>query len=204
MRSTMPSMEFAAPLRPPPAGHLAEAIGRALAAIPDDPGPPIGQRAAVLIVLYDIADEPHFLLTKRTDDLQHHPGQISLPGGRFDEADGELVITALRETNEELGIEPSTIRILGRMNDVFTMVSGFVVSPFVGITPRPPEPVPSEREIARVLEVPLGALLASDASLPEDPDITTLRYPLLGEDVWGATARILRSFSAVVRAAVDG
>lgn len=197
-------MESVAPLIPPPAARLAAAIGRQLAAAPAPASGTSGRLAAVLIVLYDIAAEPHFLLTKRTDDLEHHPGQIALPGGRFDDDDVELETTALRETHEELGIDPDSIQVLGRMGDVFTAASGFVVSPFVGIVAEPPEPVPAEREIAQVLEVPLGALLAADAALPRDPDIATLRYPLLGEDVWGATARILRSFSAVVRAAARG
>jgi 8-oxo-dGTP pyrophosphatase MutT (NUDIX family) len=197
-------MESVAPLLPPPAARLAAGITRELASTATAAAPTAGRRAAVMIVLYDVAAEPHFLLTKRADDLEHHPGQISLPGGRFDDTDVELETTALRETHEELGIDPASVKVLGRMGDVFTAVSGFVVSPFVGITAEPPEPVPSEREIARVLEVPLGALLAADAALPEQPDILTLRYPLLGEDVWGATARILRAFSAVVRAATRG
>lgn len=197
-------MEYLAPLILPPAARLAAAIGRQLVAARAPSSETGGRLAAVLIVLYDIAAEPHFLLTKRTDDLEHHPGQIALPGGRFDDEDVELETTALRETREELGIDPNSIQVLGRMEDVFTAVSGFVVSPFVGIVAEPPEPVPAEREIAQVLEVPLAALLAADAALPRDPDIITLRYPLLGEDVWGATARILRSFSAVVRAAARG
>lgn len=197
-------MESLAPLILPPAARLAAAIGRQLVAARAPSSETGGRLAAVLIVLYDIAAEPHFLLTKRTDDLEHHPGQIALPGGRFDDEDVELETTALRETREELGIDPNSIQVLGRMEDVFTAVSGFVVSPFVGIVAEPPEPVPAEREIAQVLEVPLAALLAADAALPRNPDIITLRYPLLGEDVWGATARILRSFSAVVRAAARG
>ncbi len=129
-------------------------------------------------------------------------GQIALPGGRFDENDGDLRITALRETQEELGIAPESVDVLGRLDDVLTAVSSFVVTPFVAVTPARPVAVPSEREIARVLEVPLGALLRADRELPDQPDILTLRYPLLGEDVWGATARILRAFSAVVRRAI--
>jgi 8-oxo-dGTP pyrophosphatase MutT (NUDIX family) len=157
----------------------------------------------VLILLYDRANGPHFVLTKRTETLEHHPGQISLPGGRWDAEDRDLAATALRETHEELGIEPRSVRLVGRLDDVLTMVSGFVVAPFIGVSQTPVQPVPSAMEIARVLEVPLGALLDADDALPANPDIVSLRYPLLDEDVWGATARILSAFSGVVRAALQ-
>jgi hypothetical protein len=77
-----------------------------------------------------------------------------------------------------------------------------VISPFVGVSEQPLRPVPSEHEIARVLEVPIVVLLEADARLPASPDIGSLRYPLDGEDVWGATARILRVFAAIVRQAL--
>lgn len=94
---------------------------------------------------------------------------------------------------------PDSVRIVGRLPDVPTMVSGFVISPFVGVSEQPLRPVPSEHEIARVLEVPIVALLEADARLPPAPDIGSLRYPFDGEDVWGATARILRALAAIVR-----
>lgn len=163
-----------------------------------------GRLAAVLILLYDRGDVPHLVLTKRTDDLPHHPGQISFPGGRWEITDGDLAMTAMRETHEELGVPPASVRLIGRLPDELTMVSGFVVAPFVGVSAVSLEPVPSEREIARVLEVPLDDVLSADDALPAVPDIVTLRYPLAGEDVWGATARILHAFSGVVRTALDG
>ena len=188
----------------PSAWDLAARIRPILARIPVDPPTGDEPRAAVLILLYDRDGVPHLVLTKRTDTLVHHPGQISLPGGRWETEDGDLGTTALRETHEELGVSPDAVRLVGRLADERTMVSGFVVAPYVGVSVEALHPVPCEREIARVLEVPLDALLAADAALPEALDVVTLRYPLQDEDVWGATARILHDFSGVVRAALIG
>lgn len=172
--------------------------------LPASPHVPVheGRRAAVLILLFERDGTPHLVLTKRTETLEHHPGQVSLPGGTWEHADGDLGTTALRETHEELGVAPHTIRLVGRLDDELTMVSGFVVTPFVGVSAGELRPTPSEHEIARVLEVSVAELLTADAALPAAPDIASLRYPFLGEDVWGATARILHRFSAVVRSAV--
>ena len=188
----------------PNATLLAEGIGAVLEGMSHTTTAPPGRESAVLVLLYDRGGVPHLVLTKRTETLEHHPGQVSLPGGRPDPADEDLAMTALRETHEELGIAPESVRIVGRLPDVPTMASGFVISPFVGVSESPLRPVPSEREIARVLEIPVVALLAADALLPAKPDILSLRYPLHGEDVWGATARILRMFSRVARDALEG
>ncbi len=196
----MDAMACAPPL--PAAPALAAAIRPELADGPAGAAALEGRRAAVMILLFDVDGEPHIFLTKRTDEMEHHPGQIALPGGRFDDEDGDLRVTALRETHEELGVAPESVEVLGRLDDVFTAASSFVVTPFVAVAAERPVAVPCEREIARVLEVPLAGLLQADRELPDQPDILTLRYPLLGEDVWGATARILRAFSAVVRRAV--
>jgi 8-oxo-dGTP pyrophosphatase MutT (NUDIX family) len=188
----------------PKAVRLAAGVEAVLDGTPHSAAAAPGREAAVLVLIYDRGDAPHVVLTKRTDTLEHHPGQVSLPGGRPDLGDSGLAATALRETHEELGVAPDAVRIVGRLPDVPTTVSGFVISPFVGVSELPLHPVPSEHEIARVLEVPIAALLLADARLPAVPDILSLRYPLGGEDVWGATARILRAFAAVVRQAIDG
>lgn len=100
------ALELAAALRP----VLATRTRRVL----DQPG----QAAAVLIPIYDRGGQPYLILTKRTADLPAHPGQISLPGGRRDPTDVDLRMTALRETQEELGIDPSAIDIVGELDDV--------------------------------------------------------------------------------------
>jgi 8-oxo-dGTP pyrophosphatase MutT (NUDIX family) len=167
-------------------------------------GPP-GRPAAVLLPVFDVAGRPHLILTKRTDSLSTHRGQVSLPGGRRDPGDPSPADTALRETEEELGIPRERIRVLGMLDDVATFVSNFIVTPVVGVLDARPVTVPNPGEIARVIEVPLDRVLAVDATLPPGAGVRELRYPLDGEDVWGATARILRGFSDLVRGALhDG
>jgi 8-oxo-dGTP pyrophosphatase MutT (NUDIX family) len=155
----------------------------------------------VLLPLFDVDRHPHVLLTRRADTLPLHRGQVSLPGGRWEEADGTLTMTALRETHEEVGIPPDAVQVVGLLDDVHTMVTGYVVTPVVGLLAERPVPEPNP-EVGRVMEVPLGEILAIDAVLPADAGVAELRYPVAGEDVWGATARILRGFAAVVRAAL--
>jgi 8-oxo-dGTP pyrophosphatase MutT (NUDIX family) len=191
------------PARLPPAGALAALLEDALrerapAALP---GP--GRRAAVLIVLIDRSDEAHLLLTRRSDDLPSHPGQVSLPGGVVEDSDPSPREAALRETEEEVGLPRRSLRVLGQLDDVHTMASGFIIRPFVALLDGPHAAVASDTEVARIFDVPMADLLRADAALPADPAPLALRYPLGGEDVWGATARILRIFCRVTRCALS-
>ena len=183
------------------AAVLGEALERVLLPIHSDAVVEPGRKAAVLLLLYDGPDGVRTVLTRRSDELAHHPGQVALPGGRWETADGDLATTALRETHEEIGVPGDAVRLVGRLADVPTRVSGFIVAPSVGIATRAPAFEPDPTEIARLMEVPVRAVLDLDHALPPDADVVTLRYPLLGEDVWGATARILRAFSLAVRTA---
>jgi 8-oxo-dGTP pyrophosphatase MutT (NUDIX family) len=187
----------------PRSGVLADAVGRVLAhrtrRVLDRPGRP----AAVLIPLYDRDGAPHLILTKRTADLPAHPGQISLPGGRRDPEDHDLRATALRETHEELGIPPTAVTVIGELDDVATFQSQYIVTPVIGVLATAPITRPNPTEIDRVMEVSLAEVLSLDAALPAEPTLADLRYPLDGEDVWGATARILHGFAAVVRRAIE-
>jgi 8-oxo-dGTP pyrophosphatase MutT (NUDIX family) len=203
----MPGVPAAAPLPPIPA-ELPDAHGIGLALERSLRGRrPVeleepGRRAAVLLVLYDRRQRPHLLLTKRSDTMPSHPGQISLPGGVAEPGDGSLQHTALRETEEEVGLASSTMRVVAELDDVATMVSGFIVRPFVAVVRGPVAPTLSDAEVARIMEVPLIDLLRADDALPARPAPLALRYPLDGEDVWGATARILRGFCAALRDAL--
>ncbi len=161
-----------------------------------------GRPAAVLLLIYDRADEAHLLLTKRADHLPSHPGQISLPGGGHEPHDADLAQTALRETEEEVGIRREQVRLIGRLDDVNTMATGFIIRPYVAVADSAPTPRPADAEVARIIEVPVAEVLRVDAGLPADAGIALMRYPLDGEDVWGATARILRTFSEVARGAL--
>lgn len=161
-----------------------------------------GRPAAVLVPMFDRDERPHIILTKRTHTLLEHPGQVSLPGGRRDPADTDLRMTALREAHEELGIAPEVVEVVGVLDDVATYQSAYIVTPVVGLMRSAPETRPNPDEIARVMEVSIAEILAFDAALPARPNWRELRYPLDGEDVWGATARILRGFAEIARAAV--
>jgi 8-oxo-dGTP pyrophosphatase MutT (NUDIX family) len=189
----------------PPAAEIGDLIAEVLTRTTPVLLTSDSRKAAVLIALYDRDGAPHVVLTRRSADLPHHPGQVSLPGGRYEIDDEDLEATALRETHEELGIPASRVRLLGRLDDVHARGSDHNIAPFVGVLDGPLMAIPSDREIARVIEVPLHDLLTADEALPADADddVAILRYPLLDEDVWGATARILRRFSRVLRCSLS-
>lgn len=184
----------------PRARQLAEILQTPVAG---DPPATSARRAAVLILLFDRRDQAHFVLTRRTDSLAHHPGQISLPGGAMEPQDPSLGVAALRETYEEVGVHPDRVALVGRLPDVHTAVSDFLVTPFVGVHEGPPQMRAEPLEIARIFTPTVRALIQADAALPADPTIATLRYPLCDEDVWGATARILREVSRRIRSAIE-
>lgn len=166
-----------------------------------------GPRAAVLMLLYERDGEPHAVFQKRSELVLHHKGQISLPGGAVDHTDPDLAFTALRETHEELGVQPADVEILGRLDELVTRVSNFRVSPFVGWlnAPRYQFRYPAV-EVAYLLEVPISHLL-DEGNFVEDRRELDGQFHVLpayrfGDDlIWGATARIVTNFLDVWRAA---
>lgn len=150
--------------------------------------------AAVLVPLYVRDDELHAVFTKRREDLRRHPGEISFPGGRRDHPDEALSITALREAEEEIGLSPEDVELLGTLESVSTFVTGYRIFPHVGlIEPGPWRPSPNEVEL--VLELPLHALVAGYAVRPMTRrgfTFETDTYVVGDHLIWGATARILR------------
>ena len=141
------------------------------------------------------SDEIQVVLTRRRDDLRHHAGEISFPGGRREAADNSLSDTALREAEEEIGLARARARMLGALSPVPTIATNYVIHPFVAEIAAGPNWQPSAREVDAVLELSLGALArASTRTWIERRGIRfeTDAY-VLGEDlIWGATARILR------------
>lgn len=200
MRAACPPVD---PLGLPALGDLAGALESALARRERRVLELPGRRAAVLILLYPRDGDTRLLLTKRSETLAHHRGQISLPGGRWEDEDGTLVTTALRETEEEVGVPRGHVRVLGAIDDVPTIATDFLVTPVVGVVDAAPVTVPNAMEIARVMEVRLADVMWHDDRMPAGLGPRDLRYPLDGEDVWGATARILRNFCRTVRCAVS-
>ncbi len=159
--------------------------------------------AAVLVPLFAHDGRCYVLLTKRSQQVEHHKGEISFPGGKFDESDKDYLSCALRETCEEVGIKPSHVKLLGELDDFYTVATGYLVVPFVGIIPYPYDFRPSKREIADLLEVPLEVFFDSSNRAEytlnyEGKEIDVVSYTWEGHNIWGATARILKHFAEVI------
>ena len=155
--------------------------------------------AAVLVPIFIKDGDYHILFTKRTELVRQHRGEISFPGGHFEAGDGSLLQTALRETSEEVGIAQNEIKVLGTLDDVFTHVSGIVISPYIGLIPYPHNLRLEAHEIAEVIEPPVPALLAGGCFREEVVQYmgeyhTVYYYDYQGKTIWGATARILHQF----------
>jgi 8-oxo-dGTP pyrophosphatase MutT (NUDIX family) len=150
--------------------------------------------AAVLVPLYVQAGELHAVLTRRRDDLRRHPGEISFPGGRYDEGESGLVATALREAEEEIGLPQAAVDILGALQPTPTIATGYAVYPFVGMIESGRTWTLSAREVAEVLELSLTDLLAGYGRrrlIRRGLPIRTDTYVVGDHLIWGATARIL-------------
>ena len=161
--------------------------------------------AAVMVLLYERDGEEHLLFQVRTHHVEHHKGEISLPGGAKDPEDDTLLVTALRETEEEIGVAASDIEIYGQLDDTPTR-SNFVMSPFVGaiIAPGPYPFEFAEIEVAELLEVPLSGLLSGEALEWTEPR-PGMRVPAFrhGEHlIFGATARVIHGFVQLIAPAV--
>jgi 8-oxo-dGTP pyrophosphatase MutT (NUDIX family) len=157
------------------------------------PGEP--RSGAVLIVLFEKSQRLHVLLIKRCDGLRHHPGQISFPGGRR-EKDEDPLACALRETREEIGIEPEALEIIGALEPAYILASDFHVHPFVAWHPGIPVCTLDPREVASIVPVPLDLLCTPGARTYETKNIlgTVRRVPgfsFLKHHIWGATAILL-------------
>jgi 8-oxo-dGTP pyrophosphatase MutT (NUDIX family) len=139
--------------------------------------------------------EDRLVLTRRTDHLSRHAGEISFPGGLTQDEDADLAATALRETQEELGLPPEEVEVLGALTPIYTFVSSILIVPFVGLVSGDPVFAPSEAEIAEVLAYPLDELTAAETTVewPKDGHVYRgFAYPMQdGNTVWGATAGIL-------------
>ncbi len=161
--------------------------------------------AGVLLLLYPKDGEYCVLLNKRTDQVEHHKGEISFPGGSKDARDATLLDTALRETYEEMGIRPEDVEVLGQMDDTPTSTN-FLIATTVGTIPYPYDFNPSELEVAEVLEVPLPALMDDETRRDEvrivDDDLEHVpSYVYQGHLIFGATARVLSRFLELLETA---
>ena len=162
------------------------------------------RRSAVLMPLFERYGQYSLLFTRRTDEVNYHKGQICFPGGGISGQDKTAQETALRESFEEIGIRPEEVEILGELDDMYTIASDFIITPFVGVIPGSYHFVSNPTEVKEILNIPLnafwkeakfwlegGSLIGSDGAA-HDFDAHFFEYK--GEVVWGATARILKGF----------
>jgi 8-oxo-dGTP pyrophosphatase MutT (NUDIX family) len=160
------------------------------------------RQGGVLILLYPKDGRLYFPLTRRTETLEDHRGQISLPGGAR-EGDEPLEWTALRETHEELGVDPQSVEVLGALTPLYIFLSDYCITPYVAARPDRPTFIPDPVEVAEVLRVPLLTLLDPTIRREEEWVLhgTSTRVPFyqIGEHkVWGATAMVLSEFVVVL------
>jgi 8-oxo-dGTP pyrophosphatase MutT (NUDIX family) len=159
--------------------------------------------SAVLIPLYKKQGQYYVLFIQRTEKVKDHKGQIGFPGGAYEEQDGTLLNTALREAAEEIGLTPGDVEILGELDDITTRGTNYIISPFVASVPWPYQFEVDQWETEEIIEVPLSALFDKDC-LRQETDIfegqivDSYFYQYQGKVIWGATARILRQFLDII------
>lgn len=156
--------------------------------------------AAILVLVYDRDGEAHILFTERTHQVEHHKGQISFPGGACDDLDDCLETTALRETAEEIGVQPEDVEIVGQLDEMLT-ISNFRVTPYVAILKMNSEYdfVINNHEVAQVVQVPLPHLMDEqnmelEVRQHKGKQVLVPAYTYESHRIWGATARMLRQF----------
>ena len=159
---------------------------------------------AVLILLYADGDQIKFPLIKRQEYLGAHSGQVSLPGGKA-EQDEDAITTALREGEEEIGLNRNDVQVIGKLSDFFVIPSNFLVTPIVVTASQVPKLNPDPREVARILTGNLLQLTREDAVLNKEIvaagtyRMMAPHFEIEGEVVWGATAMILNELCHVIR-----
>lgn len=167
-------------------------------------GRPGIRRSAVLAAWFEREGEPHVLCTRRSWDLRTHRGEVSFPGGGEEDGDEDLRATALRESCEEVGLDPAAVEVLGELDHLTTVTSDRFIVPFVGLLAEPPRGlVAAEAEVEQILEVPISALLHPDAYREErwgpiEIDHPVVFFEIEGDTIWGATGAMLRQFLHLV------
>ncbi len=160
-----------------------------------DPGIELGKKfrlASILVVIY--GDKPMIVMTEKPKHMKFHAGEISFPGGKLDPGDSDLLETALRETSEELGLIIARDQVIGQLEPVVTLNSGFLILPFVSVVKEIPTLI-ANAEVEKVLYIPLESFLKTQAR-DADPSHNIIQemytFEYHNQVVWGASARILK------------
>jgi 8-oxo-dGTP pyrophosphatase MutT (NUDIX family) len=168
-----------------------------------DPVPEPGDRLAAVLALLVEGPELALVFGRRSSALPRHAGQVAFPGGIADEDDADLAATALREAEEEVGLDPGLPQVLGALPPVHTTVSGILVVPFVGMLETLPPLAPTDGEFDAVLTFPVRRLLEAEALVewarPDGRRWKGWTYELDGTTIWGATGHMLHELLALLR-----
>jgi len=165
--------------------------------------------AAVMCIIYPKNNKPYFLLTRRKATLYEHGGEISFPGGSKEDRDRDLLGTALREVEEELGLIISLNDVIGELSEVFTYSSNFLISPFLTLVKNRPQVRTLSTEVSYVLEVDFNKLLDPSMYSEDDRSSNGKQYSIPyydydGEVIWGATAQIINQLVKIIREGTIG
>ena len=165
--------------------------------------PTLKRYASVLICLFPVNDNWSFFLTKRSNSVEHHKGQISLPGGMIEKGENPIN-AALRETNEEIGVQIKRVQIIGKLSSIYIPVSNFKVQPFVGFLNKKPKTDINKQEVSRIFDVDLNDLM-NDKNIKSEEKVLGNKlveisyFSLKNEKIWGATSLILSEFKDVLK-----
>lgn len=162
------------------------------------------KKSGVLILFYKKEDETHLVLIQRPIYKGTHSGQIAFPGGKVEESDKDIIHTALREANEEVGVEMDDVEVLGKLSDVYIPVSNFLVTPIVGIINYTPRFVPELREVAEIIELRVGHLIQVETlslnsiKLSNGLIMKVPTFEFNQKIIWGATALMLNELRYIL------
>jgi 8-oxo-dGTP pyrophosphatase MutT (NUDIX family) len=166
---------------------------------------PAARNASVLVGLFDQNNETHVAFIRRASTLRAHSGEIAFPGGAADVSDVSPIVTALREAQEEIGLDPSRVEVLGIMPPVFTVVSNFLITPVVAYLPEGPGKLQLQMsEVAEIILLPLQglanpAIYHTEQWMQDNVPHTVYFFDYASYRIWGATARMLNTLLELLR-----